>query len=183
MHNKTLLITVGLPYSGKSTWAMAQEKPVVSPDAIRLSLHGERYSDVAEQMVWTIAHYMVQALFTAGHKQIIVDGCHITQKRRDFWRPSVSGGYTRKWNCHFHVFETPDSVCRRRAIMENDVRILPIIERMSDEWETDDWEEPGQHEEYIHHRYDANLEVSKKRSGEGGQAPGPIERTPEETPR
>lgn len=172
MNQKTLLITVGLPYSGKTTWALFQEKPIVSPDAIRLSLHGDPYIDAAELMVWTIAQYMVQALFIAGHPQVIVDGCHVTQKCRDLWRANAGSGQYLRWHNHFHIFETPDSVCHQRAKNENDERIRPIIERMSEEWESewesDDWEEPGLHEEYIHHRYDANLEIQKKRGGQGG---------------
>jgi len=39
---KILILTVGLPRSGKSTWAAKKGFPIVSPDAIRLAMHGMR---------------------------------------------------------------------------------------------------------------------------------------------
>ena len=50
-----LLLMVGLPRSGKSTTARAISQdfgvPVVSRDAIRLSVHGHRYIPEAEDHV------------------------------------------------------------------------------------------------------------------------------------
>lgn len=40
---KKLILTIGLPRSGKSTWAKQQGCPVVNPDSIRLALHGKAY--------------------------------------------------------------------------------------------------------------------------------------------
>ena len=70
---KVLILTVGLPRSGKSTWAKKQGYPIINPDSIRLALHGEHFIEDAEPMVWTIAMYMTKALFLAGHNKIIID--------------------------------------------------------------------------------------------------------------
>ncbi|GAF94425.1 unnamed protein product, partial [marine sediment metagenome] len=67
MTNKKLILTVGLPRSGKTTWARKQGIPMVNPDSIRLALHGKAFIEEAEPMIWTIAKYMVRALFIAGH--------------------------------------------------------------------------------------------------------------------
>lgn len=67
-----LLVTVGLPRSGKSTWAKQQGAPVVNPDAIRLALHGQAFLQEAEPLVWVMAKYMVEALFLAGHSTVIL---------------------------------------------------------------------------------------------------------------
>jgi predicted kinase len=70
---KTLIMTVGLPRSGKSTWAIAQGHPVVCPDAIRLALHGQPFIATAEPVVWATAKLMVASLFEAGHGVVILD--------------------------------------------------------------------------------------------------------------
>lgn len=120
----TLILTVGLPRSGKSTWARKQNLPVVCPDSIRLALHGQRFQTLAEPLVWAIAHIMVHALFLAGHTTVILDATNITKSRRDEWKISA-------WTTRFALITTPLSVCLSRAITENDTYIIPIIERMA----------------------------------------------------
>ncbi len=121
MTNKTLIATVGLPRSGKTTWATAQSAPVVNPDSIRLALHGQRFITLAEPFVWAIAAVMVRALFLSGHDVVILDATNTTQKRRDAWR-------SEDWDIMFKLFPTPKEECIRRA--GDDTEIIPIIERM-----------------------------------------------------
>ncbi len=58
MTEKLLIATVGLPRSGKTTWALnyAQSSlaPIVNPEAVRLAIHGQRYAAVAERYVWSV---------------------------------------------------------------------------------------------------------------------------------
>lgn len=121
---KTLLCTVGLPRSGKTTWAQKQNLPIVSPDAIRLALHGQRFIAEAEPYVWAIAKTMVRALFLAGHKIVILDATNGTRKRRDEWQ-------SKEWKTYFKVIDTPANVCLDRARAEGDEYIMPVIERMA----------------------------------------------------
>ena len=81
-----LLMLIGLPRSGKSTWARSEGHPVVNPDSIRLALHGQAFSPAAEPLVWAIARYMVHSLFLAGHKYVILDATNTTKARRDVWK-------------------------------------------------------------------------------------------------
>ena len=80
MHEETLILTVGLPRSGKSIWAKKQGIPIVNPDSIRLALHGKAFILEAEDFVWTIAYTMARALFLAGHETVIIDATNITKK-------------------------------------------------------------------------------------------------------
>lgn len=121
-----LYMTVGLPRSGKTTWAVSQGVPIVSPDAIRLALHGKRFIPKAEGMVWAIAKVMVRALFAAGHTIVILDSCATTQKRRAEWDEFTN---TRVW------FQTPVSECLARARAEKDEEILPVIDKMASQFE------------------------------------------------
>ncbi len=124
----TLLCTVGLPRSGKTTWARKQNLPIVSPDAIRLALHGQRFIAEAEPHVWAIAKTMVRALFLAGHSHIILDATNMTRKRRDEWQ-SI------EWKTFFKIIDTPARVCLDRAKAEGDEYIVPVIERMAAQYE------------------------------------------------
>lgn len=120
---KTLIMTVGLPRSGKSTWAIAQGYPVVCPDAIRLVLHGQAFRKEAEPIVWATAKLMVAALFEAGHDTVILDATNLTSKYRDEWKDA-------RWIRQYQVFDTSKEECIKRAITTNQEYLVPVIERM-----------------------------------------------------
>ena len=124
----TLIVMVGLPRSGKTTWAQLQQWPIVSADAIRLALHGQRFAERAESMVWVIADVMVRALFLAGHDTVIMDGTHTTRKRRDRWKSD-------EWMTRFQHIPTEAHVCKARAMLEKDDAIQPVIDRMAAQFE------------------------------------------------
>jgi predicted kinase len=128
----TLIATVGLPRSGKTTWALVTSRdhgwPVVSPDAIRQAIHGQRFIAEAESFVWATAKAMVRALFLAGHCGVIVDATNTTRKRRDEWKAP-------HWTTVFNVIDTPADVCRDRAAAAGDSEILPVIDRMAAQYE------------------------------------------------
>lgn len=124
----TLILTVGLPRSGKTTWAKASGFPIVCPDAIRYALHGERFIALAEPFVWAIAKVMVRALFGAGHSTVVLDATNTTQKRREEWQSP-------DWTIVFQEIPTSKDECLRRADAAGDEYIKPVIERMAAEFE------------------------------------------------
>lgn len=135
-----LILTVGLPRSGKTTWARAQGHPIVNPDSIRFALHGERFLKPAEPFVWAIAQVMVGALFLAGHETVIVDATNATAKRRQEWCDRFPGA-----DVDFHIIDVAPSVCLARAAIESDNEIIPIIESMAAKWDLpkpDSWDGP-----------------------------------------
>lgn len=123
-HEHILICTVGLPRSGKTTWAKSQAYPIVNPDSIRLAIHGQRFIGSAEPFVWATAKAMVRALFLAGHQIVILDVTGNTRKRRDEW-------LSKEWATYFKVISTPAEICFERAVAENDNEIIPQIERMA----------------------------------------------------
>jgi len=126
--NKILICTVGLPRSGKSTWAKAQAYPIVNPDAIRLAIHGQPFVAEAEGFVWATAKAMVRALFLAGHDRVILDATNTTRKRRDEWR-------SREWATRFRCFFEAVDTCKERALRDGRVDLLPVIDRMAEQFE------------------------------------------------
>jgi predicted kinase len=120
----TLIVTVGLPRSGKSTWAKGTGHPIVNPDAIRLAIH----YPPAEPLVWGLAHTMVDALFMAGHETVVIDATNVTEKRRTEWQlPGVA--------VKFEIFSTLPSECIRRAKANGREDLVPVIQRMARQWD------------------------------------------------
>lgn len=123
---KQVILTVGLPRSGKSTWAKKQGLPIVNRDSIRLAFHGQAYIQECEDMITIIEDCMVRALFLAGHDKVIIDACHTTQKRRDRWR-------SEEWEIKRVLFNSNKEECIRRAKISNRLDLIPVIERMSEQ--------------------------------------------------
>jgi predicted kinase len=119
---------VGLPRSGKSTWARESGHPVVNPDSIRLCIHGQPYYPPAEPMVWAIAKIMVSSLFKAGHKVVVLDATNTTRSRRALWKSD-------EWNRDYKLFNTDKDTCIKRAIATKQDYLIPIIEKMAKEFE------------------------------------------------
>ena len=126
----TLILTVGLPRSGKTTWAQSASRvlhaPIVSPDAIRIAMHGQEYYPNAEPLVWAHANLMVRSLFQVGYDYLIFDSCSVTHSRRSAWK-------SRDWHTRFKVIDTPRDECLRRAELYPD--LIPVIERMSENYQ------------------------------------------------
>jgi predicted kinase len=135
MKMPTLIIMAGLPRSGKTTRALSMGHPIVSPDAVRLALHGEQCVPHAERMVWCMAHYMVRALFEAGHDHVILDACNVSAARRDEWQ---QGPYSTT----LEIVRTSPAVCRERADRDNMGDVLgPVIQRMARAWDLGEFDE------------------------------------------
>lgn len=131
-HKNTLVLTVGLPRSGKSTWALTKGYPIVCPDAIRMAMHGSAFNPETERMVWAIAHYMVKALFYSGHHIVILDATNTTRERRAEWK-------SLRWKRRYMLFQVSKEECLARAADRPD--LWPIIERMATQFEKIDQEE------------------------------------------
>ena len=125
---RQLLCTVGLPRSGKTTWAKGSGYPMVCPDAIRLALHGQRYYLDAEPIVWGHAHLMVRALFEAGHHKVVLDSTLNTVKRRKEWMSP-------DWETRFILVPASKGLCLQRANADNRLELITVIERMAAEHE------------------------------------------------
>jgi predicted kinase len=128
----TLIMTVGLPRSGKSTWTRLQNLPIVNPDSIRLGLHGQRFIGQMEPYVWAIAQTMLRALFLAGHEKVILDATNTTKARREAW-------VSKDWITLYKVVPTTVEECIRRA--GDDTIMVEVINRMATQFEPLDPEE------------------------------------------
>jgi predicted kinase len=124
--DRNLVCMVGLPRSGKTTYALTLGYPVVQPDAIHLAIHGQRFLPIAEPLVWAIANVMVRALFLAGHNTVVLDATNVSRKRRDEWKDA-------SWEREFRVVDTLLDTCLDRA--GDDLEMHQAINRMFRDWE------------------------------------------------
>ena len=123
-----LIMMMGLPRSGKSTWAKAQGFPIVSPDAIRLALTGQRWWSPIEHQVHATARTMVRALFLAGNDTVILDDARtsLTKESREKWRASDDV----PWKRYVQIIDERKGLCTSRAITAGQLDVIDVIEEM-----------------------------------------------------
>jgi tRNA uridine 5-carbamoylmethylation protein Kti12 len=124
---KTLIAMMGLPRSGKSTIARSLSKalgaPIVSRDALRLAVHGQRYEGAAEPLIRALDIYMVRALFGAGHETVIVDETNYSPEARAHLEDP-------NWEIQWYPVLTHPDLCKERAKATNQPDLLPVIDEM-----------------------------------------------------
>lgn len=80
-----LILTIGLPGSGKSYWAAQQDAVVVNRDEIRFQLTGDERNHNHEMEVTDIGYMRVREGLRAG-KTVIVSDTNLKAKYRRNWR-------------------------------------------------------------------------------------------------
>ena len=123
---KKLIITVGLPRSGKTTWCKEQPYPVVNPDAVRKTLGCYPFDKNRESEVWGLVEKMINTLFNYGYKNVILDSCNVSP-RRSKWEGK--GFY-----CEYKIFKTDVETCKNRAIKLGQFDLLDMLDRMNSEF-------------------------------------------------
>ena len=125
---KRLICMMGLPRSGKSTVALTLGHPIVSPDALRLTMYNRPFWSPGEKLIWAHANVMVRALFEAGHETVVLDATNYSRAQRDQWR-NVN------WKTEFWHVPTSKEICLQRAIDNGQDELLEIIEMMDTRFE------------------------------------------------
>jgi predicted kinase len=103
----TLSVLVGLPRSGKSTWANKNYRrlraTIVSGDDVRRALGINRFDPKQEPEVQRILKIMVEALLLRG-QDVIIDETNHTKFRRLRWVGLAAGGFCQ---LHYVQFDHP----------------------------------------------------------------------------
>lgn len=128
-----LHVMVGLPRSGKSTYARSLDIPRVEVDAIRKALTGQAFCEDAEIMVTAITKVMVHALFMAGHTEVLLDEAWTcTAEYRDLWE---AYGELEGYKVQYHLIPTCPETCLKRAIAERNGALVETIQSMAELWD------------------------------------------------
>lgn len=131
---KLLIVTVGLPRSGKSTWAKTTGFPIVSPDSIRIATHGKRFYLPGERLVWATAFIMVRSLFHSEHNTIVFDATSLTKRARNEIVHEMRIFLEDDIEIKYKYFDTSIEVCKERALATYP-DLVDVIERMSKHYE------------------------------------------------
>ena len=119
-----LLIPIGIPASGKSTWAAKQHSPIICPDTYRRQVYGGAPTNGLipdhEKEIWRWAYSQLN-LAQRERGAIIFDATNLSQSRRTRLR-----NITPRHNHVAVFFETPLELCLAR----NAVREYPVPEQV-----------------------------------------------------
>ena len=120
-----VILLVGLPGSGKSTWAAQQRLPVLSSDAVRELLTGDATDQTIHKLVFATIRFFLGQRIALGSPVTCVDATHLTPLER---RP-----YLRMKGIEVEAvyFDVPVEVCKARN--RGRKRMVPdeVIDRMA----------------------------------------------------
>jgi predicted kinase len=123
-----IILLVGLPGSGKSSWAAHHGIPVLSSDQIRQLVLDDVTDQRFNRRIFQVLRYLLKQRLEAGRPVTCVDATHLTRSER---RPylaiaEIYGGYV-----DAIFFDMPLNLCKTRN--QNRARVVPedVMDRMA----------------------------------------------------
>ena len=124
-----LVITVGLPGSGKSTYLARLGANAISSDEIRRLIADDPLDQTMNARIFSIMRYLIRQRIAAGRPVTYVDATHLTPWER---KPYVV--LAQRYGCRLEAlyFDVPVDICiarnraRDRAVPEAAIRKMAL---------------------------------------------------------
>lgn len=128
MPRPKLILLVGLPGSGKSTWAARKKLPVLSSDELRRILADDPTDQSIHRRVFSVLRLLVKHRLELKRPVTCVDATNLTPKER---RPYIALARRHGVTIEAVFFDTPVAECQRRNRLRKRVVPREAIETMA----------------------------------------------------
>ncbi len=127
-----LVLTVGLPGSGKSTWLRERGVEAISSDGVRALLSGDETNQSLNRLVFRTMRQMAKARRLAGAQATYIDSTALTKWERRCW---VRWAELNDCEVEVVLFEVELEECLRRNAAR--ARVVPedALRRMAERME------------------------------------------------
>ena len=128
MSRPKLILLVGLPGSGKSTWAARKKLPVLSSDELRRILADDPTDQSIHKRVFSVLRLLIKHRLELKRPVTCIDATNLTPKER---RPYLALARRHDAIIEAVFFNTPIAECQRRNRLRKRVVPREAIETMA----------------------------------------------------